>query len=613
MADLNKNQALAVAHKDGPMLVLAGPGSGKTRVITERAKYLIEQYHISPSQILVITFSKKAALEMQERFRQLVDKKSYPVNFGTFHAVFFQILKQYKQYDTTSILSQQRQIEILLQIVEQMHVGVEEPRSYCEKKCREISLYKGSGKNKNAFLERMLPDEFEEFEMIFKEYEAHCRRNHKLDFDDMVLECYSLLKNQPYFLRTWQERFLYILVDEFQDSSLLQYEVIRLLAKQSRNLFVVGDDDQSIYGFRGALCNVFTRFQNDFADAVKIQLSVNYRCSNAIIHTAATLISKNKNRIAKQIVGHANEQGAVIKSHHENVMSEAVYVAEEIKRLHEEEQIAYSEIAVLYRIGSCQRAIEECLLSKGLPYCKSHKQRLFYEETFVRDIFAYLQIASGDCKKTLLFQILNKPQRELHREWIPDDFFTTAEFTRKQHGYQFEKLNILKGDLKKISQLPPYAAVNYILRKVGYLQFMRQYSYRYDMDEEDISNFIEELLSRANGFVTIEEWIAHVNDICKAYEYTQECHETKRDAVTLQTIHAAKGLEYHTVFIVGLCEGILPYKKAVSEEEIEEERRLCYVAVTRAKERLYLCNRTESSRGRAVSRFAKEMGGDSVS
>lgn len=610
MANLNENQALAVSHKDGPMLVLAGPGSGKTRVITERTKYLIEQYYISPSQILVITFSKKAALEMQERFRQLIDKKSYPVNFGTFHAVFFQILKQYKQYDTTSILSKQRQMEILLHIIEQLHIDAQEPRSYCEKKCREISLYKGSGKNNNSFSDRMLPDEFEEFEAVFKEYEAHCRRNHKLDFDDMVLECYTLLKNQPHILKVWQERFPYILVDEFQDSSLLQYEIIRLLAKQSRNLFVVGDDDQSIYGFRGALCNVFNRFQNDFTDARKVQLSVNYRCSNAIIHTASNLISKNKNRIAKQIVGDANEQGKVIKSHHENVMSEAAYVAEEIKRLHDEEQIAYSDIAVLYRIGSCQRAIEECLLSKGLPYHKSHKQNLFYEEAFVQDIFAYLQLASGNCNKTLLFQILNKPQRELYREWIPDDFFTTEEFTRKQHGYQFDELNTLKGNLSKISQLPPFAAVNYILRRVGYLQFMRQHAYRYDMDEEDISNFVEELLSRANGFATIEEWLAHVNDICKVYMHTEECHEKKGDAVTLQTIHAAKGLEYHTVFLVGLCEGILPYKKAVSEEDIEEERRLCYVAVTRAKERLYLCNRSESSRGRAVSRFAKEMGGD---
>lgn len=547
MKQLNKEQALAVHHVDGPMLVLAGPGSGKTRVLTERIRFLIEQQNISPGNILVLTFSKKAALEMQQRFFKLIGNSSYPVCFGTFHAVFFHILKLY---------------------------GGSQKESLYELKTEDRAVWQP-------------------------------------DFDAMITDCRKLLFENPEQRRKWQDRYRYILVDEFQDSNEMQYDVLKLLAGGRANLFCVGDEDQSIYGFRGAVPGIMQRFKEDFPSCKQTELTVNYRCSDEIIHAADSLIQNNTERMK------THRQRVALKSARADAVTarlfmtkeeEADFICEELMRLKNifDDKNDRVKIAVLYRVQSASSLLEEKLLLKGIPYERNESQKSFYEEEWVLDVFAYLKLAAGSREKSCIYRILNKPQRELSRESIAGDNVDFEQMYRyyKEIPKQLMKLKRLHRDIGYISEMPPFAAITYIRKGIGYGEYLKQKMMKQGYEKEEIENLFEELLARSREFRTIQEWICYLEELRLAGRKSNRTGKTA--PIVLQTIHASKGLEYDAVFVIGLTEGILPHKKADTIEKVEEERRLLYVAMTRARKKLYLCA-VQKNKASDISRFTKEI------
>ena len=569
MKQLNREQTLAVQHVDGPMLVLAGPGSGKTTVLTERIRFLIEQKNISPEHILVLTFSKKAALEMQQRFYKLMRDCIYPVSFGTFHAVFFHILRQYHS-------------------------------------CLAQSVFTPNIK-KEYISEEGIPD-----------------------FESMVMDCRTLLLENPEQRKKWQEKYRYILVDEFQDSNEAQYEILKLLAGNRANLFCVGDEDQAIYGFRGAAPQIMQRLLTEYPTCSCVELSTGYRCSEAIICAANSLICHNTNRIKaggwqsytanekmKYRTRKLMELTGITARIFETKEAEADFVLDELKMLMKSSSNTGKPVnaAVLYRLFSCADLLEEKLLLTGIPYEKNEKQKGFYQEDWVQDILAYLRLSVGEMERTHLYRILNRPRRTLSRECVsaeePD--FSKMFSYYKDAPEQTENLNRLQSDLKLISTLTPFAAVTYILKGVGYGRYLKQKFLQKGIDETEADDLAVDLLDRSRKFKTIHEWLFYIEDleaagICvqPAVKCVKECMPGQ-GKIVLQTMHASKGLEYDVVFVIGLRKGILPHKKADTTEKIEEERRLLYVAMTRAKTRLYLCAQGNLKTNRGISEFTKEI------
>ncbi len=614
---LNDEQALAVRHLAGPMLVIAGPGTGKTKVLTERVRFLIEEQHVPPDEILVITFSKKAAIEMRQRFLGLIGDTSYPVNFGTFHAVFFHILKRYGSYQENNILTPQQKRIYLEEAGRSLQITEASSPTWQEEQISKISRYKNAGENLEACC--FLPDaeRTEQFLRLYENYLRRCSEDGMLDFDDMHAGCLKLLKENSAILKTWRATYRYLLVDEFQDSNPIQYEIVKLLAGSSCNLFAVGDDDQAIYGFRGTSPHIMNQLIEDLPSCRRVTLLHNYRCHGAIIKAADALITNNTCRIVKKCQSPGiciKEEGCVELRKFAAPEAEAEFAAEEIKRLI---QIQYDQnsrqrIAILYRISSCANLLEEKLILAGISYERQEKQKNFYEEEWVVDVLTYLRIAAGNKGRPHIYRILNRPARGLSRECVTG---TAADMKEMLDYYehrpiQAERIRVFFRDLEVVSQMAPFAAVNYILKGIGYDVYLRQTLLARGIKKDAVTEQTEELFLRSSKFQTIGAWLSYIDELQRERERRKNRREVgsvKADVV-LQTIHAAKGLEYDTVFVIGLQEGILPHKKAMTKQEIEEERRLLYVAMTRAKNKLYLCARGEEQYGKGISRFVRELG-----
>lgn len=613
---LNEGQALAVRHADGPMLVLAGPGSGKTKVLTERVRFLIEERHVSPDAILVITFSKKAAIEMQQRFFGIIGDTSYPVNFGTFHAVFFHILKHCGNYQDNNILTPIQKRIYMEEVGREFQIAEAGDLAWQEEQLFQISCYKNAGENLEAC--HFLPEEerAEQFLRLYESYSKRCSREGMLDFDDMLIYCLKLLRENQVVLRRWQETYRYLLVDEFQDSNPIQYEVVKLLIGTSCNLFAVGDDDQSIYGFRGASPDVMRKLLEEFPFCRRVELSHNYRCNAAIIKAADTLIAKNKSRIAKQSQSPANcgeEEGCVEIRRFVSMEAEAEFVADKLRQIYPKgcKSNNPQKTSVLYRVASCGNLLEEKLILAGLPFERQEKKKNFYEEDWVIDLLTYLKIASGSRDRSHFYRILNRPPRGLSRECITGSPVNAEEMLAyyEDRPAQAEIILHFLKDVEMLSRMAPFAAVNYVLKGIGYGAYLRQRLLERGVTKDESMELTQELFSRSREFQTIGAWLSYIDELRQEQERrnSRRCVKSGNTDIVLQTIHASKGLEYDTVFVIGLQEGTLPHKKAMTKQEIEEERRLLYVAMTRAKSRLYLCAREEEQYGKGISRFVREF------
>lgn len=603
----NEAQTKAICHKNGPAMVLAGPGSGKTLVITRRVEYLIKKYGVRPEQILVITFTKAAAKEMRERFARITKDDRFPVTFGTFHGIYYGILKWAYRMNASNIFSEEEKMMLLREVIAGMELEIEDEKEFLQGIASEIGQIKNNRLSLEEYESSNCSDQM--FRQIYEEYERRRKLLKKIDFDDMLVLCYELFQKRPDILQMWQKKFQYILIDEFQDINQVQYDVIRMLALPENNLFIVGDDDQSIYRFRGARPEIMLGFSKDYPNAKSIILDVNYRSTKAVVSAARRVIERNKNRYQKEIIT-VNEQGDNV--HIQEVrhpVEESHYVREQIAKA-----VAAgtepSQIAVLYRTNTEPRALVETFMEYHIPFqMKEHLSNL-YEHFIGRDFQAYMRMALGGRDRGDFLMIMNRPNRYIGRDSV-DRGEISFENLRKYYmekDWMVDRIDQLEVDLKVISRMTPYAAIQYIRKSVGYDLFLNEYAVKRKMKLEDLQELIREMEERAKEFKTIEEWFAHIEKYTEELRLQAVTRTENRNAVSLMTFHAAKGLEYDTVFIIGANEDVTPYKKAELPEEMEEERRMFYVAMTRAKKHLTISYvREKNGKAMEQSRFLGEL------
>ena len=603
----NEAQTKAICHKNGPAMVLAGPGSGKTLVITRRVEYLIKKYGVRPEQILVITFTKAAAKEMRERFAKITKDDRFPVTFGTFHGIYYGILKWAYRMNASNIFSEEEKMMLLREVIAGMELEIEDEKEFLQGIASEIGQIKNNRLSLEEYESSNCSDQM--FRQIYEEYERRRKLLKKIDFDDMLVLCYELFQKRPDILQMWQKKFQYILIDEFQDINQVQYDVIRMLALPENNLFIVGDDDQSIYRFRGARPEIMLGFSKDYPNAKSIILDVNYRSTKAVVSAARRVIERNKNRYQKEIIT-VNEQGDNV--HIQEVrhpVEESHYVREQIAKA-----VAAgtepSQIAVLYRTNTEPRALVETFMEYHIPFqMKEHLPNL-YEHFIGRDFQSYMRMALGGRDRGDFLMIMNRPNRYIGRDSV-DRGEISFENLRKYYmekDWMVDRIDQLEVDLKVIRRMTPYAAIQYIRKSVGYDLFLNEYAIKRKMKLEDLQELIREMEERAKEFKTIEEWFDHIEKYTEELRMQAVTRTENRNAVSLMTFHAAKGLEYDTVFIIGANEDVTPYKKAELAEEMEEERRMFYVAMTRAKKHLTISYvREKNGKAMEQSRFLGEL------
>ena len=600
----NKAQIQAIQHNKGPCMVIAGPGSGKTTVLTHRVRYLIDRCGVKPSDILVITFTKAAAEQMKFKFKGLSEGRSSAVTFGTFHAVFFTILKAAYNYSARCIITPQVQHEFVKDQIHRLELEYDDEKEAVDGVLSEISRVKGEAVNIDEYESRCIPPQ--SFRIIYMAYDDMLVRKHLIDFDDMIVQCRELLMQREDYRRAWQNKYKYILIDEFQDINKAQFDVVRILADEYRNLFVVGDDDQSIYGFRGSAPQIMLDFNKYYSDAVRIDMCINYRSTGNIVFASRAVAEENEHRYYKDITTY-NSQGDTVSVYEFNSLNdEKAFLVSEIRRLIDT-GIAADDIAVLSRTNVIGNMYMSRLESDGIPCCDYSVVQDIYEHWISKDILTYIRIALGSRERIDFLRIINKPLRYISRSYITQP----ADINALKRGYEgneqmSKQVEKLVSDISMIRSMSPFAAVNYIRKGVGYDEYIRNYIYEHKADKEELYKVLDELAHRASQYMSLSQWLDGIA------EYIRQCDKDRQnntaDGVHMLTMHGSKGLEYKIVLVMDVCEGIIPYNKAVLDEQIEEERRLFYVAMTRAKEKLYLLYpKQRYNKDTTRSRFIEEI------
>lgn len=591
--ECNKEQKEAIMHRDGPAMVLAGPGAGKTYVITNRVKALIDEYGVKPEQILVVTFSKAAAVEMKERFEMLTGGRRLPVRFGTFHSVFFQILRLAYHYEVKDIATPALKYRFLEETLNETGYGVDDKKEFLSDIEKEISRVKGEGIEIDCYFSSACSAEI--FQKMYRGYQEKLQRHRCLDFDDMVVYTYQLLKEREDIRRRWQAQFRYLLIDEFQDINRLQYETVCMLAEPENNLFIVGDDDQSIYGFRGAKPGIMLSFPKCFPDTKQIVLGVNYRCSDEIMKAAERLIGKNNERYEKHIVANKGKEQPVHMKKCENLPDEAEKIVAQIQ-MYQKEGIAYQEMAVLFRTNMQMRLLAGKLMEHGVPFTMRENLPNLFDTWMAKDIMCYLQLALGNRSREKFLKIANRPVRYLSRTAFTESEVSfdklRAYYAVKNQEWMEERIWNFEYDLKNLASLSPYAAIHFIRKGIGYDEFLKTYADERNVNADDWFDVLDEMQEMARDKKSIPEFLSFVEnygDTLEEIRQEQKKQQVKEEpGVSLMTMHASKGLEFPVVFVPTLNEDIVPYRKAVQEGNLEEERRMLYVAMTRAKTYLHL-------------------------
>lgn len=599
---LNTAQQKAVCHETGPMLVLAGPGSGKTTVLLCRISRLLERGLAKPQEILALTFSKAAAEEMKSRFENLNGASG--VSFGTFHSIFFRILRSRYGWNVEQIFQEEERRSILRNSIEAEKWDIPDLEEYISQFFSQLSLMNSELEQPNRFTPVGMP--VEEFRKLYRAYEGYKERHEKLDFDDMLTQCYQLLREDVAVREYWQRKYKFILVDEFQDVNQAQFACLQILAEKHQNLFVVGDDDQSIYGFRGSAPQIMLDFNKYYSDAVRIDMCINYRSTGNIVLASRAVAEENEHRYYKDITTY-NSQGDTVSVYEFNSLNdEKAFAASEIRRLINS-GIAADDIAVLSRTNVIGNMYMSRLESDGIPCCDYSVVQDIYEHWISKDILTYIRIALGSRERIDFLRIINKPLRYISRSYITQP----ADINALKRGYEgneqmSKQVEKLVSDISMIKSMSPFAAVNYIRKGVGYDEYIRNYIYEHKADKEELYNVLDELAHRASQYMSLSQWLDGIA------EYIRQCDKDRQnntaDGVHMLTMHGSKGLEYKIVLVMDVCEGIIPYNKAVLDEQIEEERRLFYVAMTRAKEKLYLLYpKQRYNKDTTRSRFIEEL------
>lgn len=605
---LNPAQYEAVHFQKGPAMVLAGPGSGKTMVITHRVRNLIEEYGVDPANILVITFTKAAAVEMQARFEGLMGGERLPVSFGTFHAVFFRILRLAYNYSADNIVRTEQQRAFVKELMDGEDLDVEDENEKISALLSEISLVKGDRVDLNHYYSRNCTTAA--FRRIYDGYEERLRQASLIDYDDMLTLCYELFSERADILGAWQNKYRYILIDEFQDINRVQYDIIRMMARPRDNLFIVGDDDQSIYRFRGARPEIMLGFPKDYPGCKKLLLDINYRSVPAVVESAGTLIRQNRARFDKNIRPAQSGAEKVTVVSFPTIMEENDAVIRKLQYYHSQ-GIPYEDMALLYRTNSNPRVMAEQLIRCNLPFTMNDVLPNLYDHWIAGDILTYLLIAAGSRERGDFLRIINRPKRYIGRSAFPLPK-VDLEALKENVGdkeWMLERVERLEYDLKMIARMRPWPAINYIRKTVEYDSFIREYAEYRKIRPDELFQVLDELQESAEPYNSLEEWMEHMRDYSVELQQQKNGSSREKRGVNITTMHSSKGLEYRVVFLLDANEEITPHRKAVLDADIEEERRLFYVAMTRAKTYLHIgFVRERFNRDMKMSRFVRETG-----
>ena len=590
--NLNDKQKEAVLYINGPMLVLAGAGSGKTKVLTNRIANLIDN-GISPANILAITFTNKAAKEMKDRVFNLIGNDAYMIQISTFHSLGLKILKEnYEKlgYDKNFVvIDSDDALTVIKKIMKDMNLS---PQYYNAKNIRnKIS----SAKNELMDLQSFANLEYDKnIVKVYEKYLEKLKLNNSVDFDDLLILPIRLFREYPSVLESYQERYKYILIDEYQDTNECQYIFSKMLAKKYKNIFVVGDNDQAIYAFRGANYKNILNFEKDYPNCKTILLEENYRSTKTILNAANSVIKNNKLRKDKNLWSN-NEEGELIKYiRTDGEKEEADYVAKEIKKLISE-GVNLVDIAVLYRTNAQSRVMEEACLKNNIPY-KIIGSFYFYNRKEIKDLICYLRLINNYKDDVSLLRVINVPKRKIGEKTIDNISNVALEnnsclFDAINSGKELEFKNLILDLKEKCENLSLTEMVELVLDKSGMKQELEnEKSLDSEIRLENLEEFksITKNYEEEYGVISLDDFLNEISLVSDMSE-----HQDGNNKVSLMTVHSVKGLEFDDVFVIGMEEGIFPHYNAINEgtnSAIEEERRLCYVAITRAKKKLWLLN-----------------------
>ena len=619
--NLNERQKEAVTNVDGPMLILAGAGSGKTKVLTTKVAYLIEEKNIRPENILAITFTNKAAKEMKERIYKLVGKDAFYIQISTFHSFGLKILKENYEFlgyqNNFTILDSDDSLSVVKKIMKELNID--------STKYNYKAIRNAISNNKNEMIdpitfERFVHTDYDEvIKKVYEKYEKTLKINNSIDFDDLLILPLKLFKEYPKILMEYQDRYKYVFIDEYQDTNEPQYILSKMISAKYRNITVVGDADQAIFTWRGANYKNILNFEKDYNEAKTVLLEENYRSTKTILNAANNVIKNNKIRKEKNLWTQNEEGKKIIYYKAFDEKDESNYVVTQIKKLIEEKNVSPNDICVLYRANAQSRVVEEAFLTSNISY-NIVGSYAFYNRKEIKDLIAYLKLLYNEKDDISLLRIINYPKRGIGNKVIENlNIIASAEekslYEVIDSGKELEFKKMIEEIKKEEEHSSLTELIEIVLEKTGIRKSLQEEkTLEADIRLENLEEFksITKSFEEREGNVSLGEFLDElslVSDVSEQKNYDDE-------RVTLMTMHAVKGLEYDYVFVVGFEEGLFPHNNSFeSNEELEEERRLCYVAITRAKKRLYLVNaRSRILYGKVSSnipsRFINEIGSE---
>lgn len=617
---LNDVQKEAVVNTDGAMLILAGAGSGKTRVLTTKVAYLIKEKGVRPDNVLAITFTNKAAKEMKERIYSLVGNDAFKIQISTFHSFGLKILKQNYNllgYQSNfTIIDSDDSLSVVKKIMKELGIDAN--------KYNPRAVRSAISNNKNEMIdpinyENYVHTDYDEVVRdVYKKYEKNLKLNNAIDFDDLLILPLKLFKENPFVLKEYQEIYKYIFIDEYQDTNEPQYLLSKLISSKYKNITVVGDADQAIFTWRGANYRNILNFEKDYKDAKVVVLEENYRSTKTILNAANNVIRNNKVRKEKNLWTENDEGNKITYYKAFDEKDESYYVVKEIKKLLNE-NISPNDICVLYRANAQSRTIEEAFLSNAISY-RIVGAYAFYNRKEIKDLMAYLKLIYNEKDDISLLRVINYPKRGIGNKSI-ENLSIKADVSNKSlyevidSGKELEFKNLIERMKKESEKLSLTELIDYVLKESGIKESLEsEKTLEADIRLENLEEFksITKNFEESEGIVSLEDFLDELSLVSDVSEQKNETEEK----VTLMTMHAVKGLEFDYVFVIGMEEGLFPHSNSMeSSDELEEERRLCYVAITRAKKKLYIVNaRSRMLYGRVSSnipsRFISEMGED---
>jgi len=611
----NEEQKEVIDWKDGPLLVLGTPGSGKTTVIINRIKTMIKQHGISPKKILVITFTRAAAESMKKRFLALMeddDPDLGAVRFCTFHSFFYWVVRRAYHFENDAVLSEEEKYRIIRDILKEINTEYFYRNDLPESILNQLGVCSSNMLSLEDF------DSVDvsacEFRTIASKYEETKRKLGKLDFQDMETMCFELLRTRPDIVEVLHKLYPYIMVDEFQDTNKMQYEILKMLVAPDNNLFAVGDDDQSIYSFRGARPDIMLNFSKDFSGAVVKGLTVNYRCPGIITNYSSMLIGNNKKRFLKALRSKKSmDEGDILYAEPKDTNTECRMI---VKRIQESKNngTEYDEMAVLYRTKREPGKLAAMLKKENIPFVITDTIPDIYSHFAVKTILDYIAYSLGNHSRELFLRIMNKPVRYIKRTWLTEEDVEISVLKDicidEEAEYVLEYLDDLEDSVDTIRKMSPFASVNYIRKGVGYDEYLKGYAVEHHMDYSDLKEILDEFTAGLENLKTYDELYEQID---AERELLKEQEKIKKkgfsEGVRLMTLHSAKGLEFDEVHILNCVENIIPHKKALQDTDgLEEERRMFYVGMTRTKNILYLyAPVTIGGKKMTVSRFVREQ------